>query len=233
MNFQRVGGLASLAAAGTYIFGMGILFAVLMPAGYDSEGAASLATLELFKAHQTVVFVWYFVIYVLNGVVLLALVLALHERLKRQASHLSQLAAGFGVIWCGLVIASGMVATISFEHVMGLLVVDPAAALLQWQMLSTVVEGLGGGNEIVGALWVLLLSIAGLRSKALPRFVSGFGILVGVAGLSTIIPALSGAGGAFFGLGCIIWFLIVGITLFFEEPKGAKLSSETEAVSGT
>ena len=61
-------------------------------------------------------------------------------------------------------------------------------------------DGLGGGNEIVGGLWVLLVSWAALRAGGLPRALNYLGLVIGVAGILTVVPAL-GELGAIFGLG--------------------------------
>jgi hypothetical protein len=65
-------------------------------------------------------------------------------------------------------------------------------------------NGIGGGNELVGGLWVLIVSRAAMRTDALPRALSRLGILAGAAGIVTVVPALE-AVGAVFGLGLIAW----------------------------
>ena len=71
--------------------------------------------------------------------------------------------------------------------------------------------GLGGGNEIVGGLWVLLVSWIALRD-VLPKALNYLGMIVGVAGIVTLVPALTEVG-AIFGLGIIVWYIWVGIVL--------------------
>ena len=58
------------------------------------------------------------------------------------------------------------------------------------------------GNELVGSLWVMLLSIAALRSNGLGKALSFYGILVAVAGIVTIIPGFIDT--SIFGLGMIV-----------------------------
>ena len=60
---------------------------------------------------------------------------------------------------------------------------------------------------------MVLLSIAALRHGGLPRPCSIFGLVVGGAGLITVIPALGEIGGAVFGLTQIVWFVWLGIIL--------------------
>lgn len=84
------------------------------------------------------------------------------------------------------------------------------------------VEGLGGGNEIVGGLWVLLVSSAALRAGGLPRALNYLGVVIGVAGLLTVVPALGELGGAIFGLGSIAWFVWLGIVMLRESSSAAQ-----------
>jgi hypothetical protein len=146
--------------------------------------------------------------YVLFGVFLAVLVLALHERLKGNAPALSQTASVFGVVWVGLVIASGMIANVGLGTVIELSAKDPEQAMTVWITINSVVEGVGGGNEIVGGIWVLLLSIAALKSNELPKILNYLGFLIGLAGILTIYPAdvLT----EIFGLGQILWFAWLG-----------------------
>jgi hypothetical protein len=65
----------------------------------------------------------------------------------------------------------------------------------------------------VGGLWVLLSSWVALRTRALPRLLSYLGVLVSVAGIVTVVPALGEIGGSIFGLGTIVWFLWLGVVM--------------------
>jgi hypothetical protein len=76
-----------------------------------------------------------------------------------------------------------------------------------------VVEGLGGGNEIVGGIWTLLVSLAALRAGLLHRALNYLGVVVGVAGILSAVPALGEVGGGVFGLTQIVWFVGLGILL--------------------
>jgi hypothetical protein len=102
------------------------------------------------------------VIYILFGIVLVPLALALRERLASSSSAIVTAATAFGIIWATLVIGTGMIANIGLETIVDLQDSDPAGAASVWSTLDAVQNGLGGGNEIVGGLWVLLISWAAL-----------------------------------------------------------------------
>ncbi|MAA94954.1 MAG: hypothetical protein CML21_10625, partial [Rheinheimera sp.] len=144
-------------------------------------------------------------------------VLALHERLKVNTPILSQMAAIFGVVWVGLVIASGMVSNIGLAVALELSVQQPEQAMTLWRTINAVVEGLGGGNEIVGGLWVLLLSIAALNGKALPTTLNYLGLFVGVVGILTIYPADIFT--EIFGISQIVWFSWLGVVLLTSRKS--------------
>ena len=95
---------------------------------------------------------------------------------------------------------------------------DPAQATTVWVAIDSVLSGLGGGNEIVGGLWVLLLSWAALRSGKLPKVLNYLGVLVGLAGILTVVPAFELLMDVF-GLGQIVWFAWLGIVMLRNDPS--------------
>lgn len=209
-SFQKLGGVAALIEAATFVVGIALFSTVLAPfAAADVDPAGQVA---LLADNQALLAAANIIIYVLFGAVLVVLALALHERLQAGAPALTKTATAFGLIWAGLVIASGMIANIGAAVVVDLYAADPAQASLVWLSQGVVVDGLGGGNEIVGGLWVLLLSGAAWRAGGLPRPLIYLGALVGLAGVVTVVPALGGLG-LVFGLGEILWFVWVGIVL--------------------
>jgi len=211
-NLQKYGGVSALAAAGTFVAGFAFYFSLLIPAQYGSLKIDPVKHAAFLVEHRALMYAWNLTIYVFFGALMVVLALALHERLKLRSPNLMRSATAFALIWATLVIASGMVANIGADVVAELYAKDPAQAAVVWLSLSVVVNGLGGGNEIVGGLWLLLVSLAALRTNGLPRLLSYFGVIVSAAGLLSAIPPLKELGAAF-GLGLILWFLGTGIAL--------------------
>ena len=145
------------------------------------------------------------------GILLAVLVVAIHQRLKNDAPILASLASLFGVIWVGLVISSGMIANIGLKTVVDLGANSPEDAMLIWRNVAIVSEGLGGGNEIVGGVWVLLLSIAAFKGNLFSTPLNFMGILVGTVGILTIYPLDIFT--ELFGISQIIWFLWIGMLM--------------------
>lgn len=206
-NLQKIGGAVALLEASFYLVGF-IFFGAI----WDFPSEASSATKLAFLAeHHLTLSLMNLLLYVMFGALLAVLVLALHERLKGHALVLSQLAAVFGLIWVALVIASGMIANIGLDAVIELSVMDIEQAWSLWLTVGIVTEGIGGGNEIVGGIWVLLLSIAALRSAMLPKKLNCLGIFVGVTGIASVYPAEMLT--VVFGLSQIIWFIWLGLAM--------------------
>ncbi|MBC3807833.1 DUF4386 family protein [Undibacterium seohonense] len=211
MNLQKTAGIAALCEALIYITTFVLYGTVLAaPSGLDTA-----QKLTFLAGKQSLLFFSNLLAYVIFGILLAVLVLALHERLKSTAATLTQLASIFGVLWAGLVIASGMLANIGLDAVLKLSLTEPGQTRALWLSVTTITGALGGGNEIVGGLWVLLISCAGLKAKVLPTTLHYLGIVVGVAGIATCYPADGLT--EIFGLSQIIWFSYLGFALLRQR----------------
>ena len=104
-----------------------------------------------------------------------------------------------------------------------------------WQAIEPVAQGLGSGSggEFLGGLWVLLVSVVSLRGRSLPRSLGWLGVVVGVAGLLSIIPPLSATAYAF-GLLLIVWFAWLGVAMLRSAPDSPqRIATTPEPVSAT
>ena len=195
LQLQKWGGVAALYEALAYIIGIvGFIAVVNM-----SEIADPVQKVAAIVENQAVLSVLHLFVYVVWGASLVVLTLALHERLRGNSSALARTATAFGLIWATLVIASGMIYNVGMETAVSLYAQNPEQTATVWLAIESVYNGLGGGVEVVGGIWVVLLSVAALRNGGLPRAFNYFGFLVGSAGLVTVVPALSEIGGMVFG----------------------------------
>jgi len=118
-----------------------------------------------------------------------------------------------GVIWAGSLVASGMIANAGLAPTAALYAVDPAQAALTWQTVEIVANGIGNANgEILGGVWMLLVSLAALRSGGLPKALCILGLFVGSVGVISLVPRLTDLV-SLFGLSQLIWYAWVGIVL--------------------
>jgi hypothetical protein len=215
-NLQKSGAVAAFVQAATYLIGIVIAFTVLAPS-WDLEPKQYVAFLV---DNQTFMHLWHLVIYIVNALFLVVLVLSLNERLKSTSPTMMQVATAIGLIWAGLVLASGMLIINDLGVVAELYGRNPSQAADVWLTLSTIEDGLGGAVELPGGLWILLVTLAALRSNNLPRLLNYLGVIVGGAGLLTAVPTLSDLG-AIFGIGSIFWFLWLGICMFRSQTATA------------
>ena len=225
-NWQKVGGFAAVFEAFAYIVGFSFMLAVLQPA--LQAHSTPVQQLGQILGMTALVKSWNVIIYILFGAALVPLVVALHARLSDGAPFLMRCATAFGLIWSGLVIATGMISNVGLGVVGRMFVDNPNEATLVWQTLNAAQEGLGGGVELVGGLWVLLVSGGALRLNALPKLLNYVGVVTGICGILTVLPPLADAG-AVFGLGQIVWFAWLGMVMlsraehrvaaFYKQPS--------------
>ena len=225
MNMQRIGGWAAIVEAAAYGFGIAVAFSAL--AAFMGGTLDPTETVSLIVEQHTLLYVWNTVIYLLFGVALVVLVLALHQRLEGASSGLVNTATAFGLVWAGLVLASGMVFNVGMDVVIDLHAAGDPGAASTWTAISAVQDGLGGGNELVGGVWTLLVSWAALRAKVLPRSLNALGMIAGVAGIVTILPGAASLG-IVFGLGQLAWFAWLGAVMIRSgvAPAGRRPSVE-------
>ncbi len=212
---QKFGGFSALYLAAAYLIGMVIFLAVLdYPSITDPAQKAALLVEQ-----QPVIFATNLLMYVFFGFFLISLSLALYDRLKSGAPAIMQVAMVIGIIWAGSLIASGMVANAGIAPVVALYAKDPAQAALTWQGIETVANGLGNGSgEILGGLWVLLVSLAARRTGGLAQGLNILGLLVGAVGITSLIPGLTDLMIGVFGSSQIIWYVWLGSVLLRSRP---------------
>lgn len=81
-------------------------------------------------------------------------------------------------------------------------------------------DGLEGANVILGGLWTLLVSWAAFRAGGLPKALNYLGVVIGVAGIISALPALEVVV-FIFRLGGIVWFVWLAIVMLRGSPDAA------------
>ena len=158
-------------------------------------------------------YIMYLIVYVVWGIFMVVLALALYERLKANSPAIVQTATVFGIFWGCVIIVSGMIQNVGMQTVVNLYGKDPAQAGTIWSTIDSVLGGLAGSNEAIGGIWILLLSWAALRTGELSKILNYLGVVVGVAGILSVVPALAVIFITIFALGQIVWFIWLGIAM--------------------
>ncbi|MEI7781084.1 MAG: DUF4386 family protein [Planctomycetota bacterium] len=208
-----MGGIAALIGAATTLLGAAVFAALLAPKGLGSTHPDPRRVVALLAGNQAAMRLWYLIIYLALGVCLIFLSLALHGRLKAGSPVLAQAVTVTGLVWAVLVIVVGTLSIIDLGTVVKLYGDNPAQAATVWLTLNSVETGLGGGGgeTVVSGLWLLLLSWAALRARALPRVLNYLGVATGAAGILSVLALTDLT--YVYGLGLIIWFVWLGIVM--------------------
>jgi len=97
---------------------------------------------------------------------------------------------------------------------------DPSQAATVWLATGSVLAGLVGRVEVLGGLWILLVTWGAWRAGAHPRALHYLGLAVSVAGIATAVPALAVLG-IIFRVGELVWGVWLGIAMFRASPNAA------------
>jgi hypothetical protein len=228
-TLQKVGGISALICAGTYILALGMLTTVLTPMADGSLPFDQF--IAFYLPNQTLIFIWHFSMYLVNGTFLVILTLALYQRLKTGAPALALVAACFGFLWAGMVFTSGFITLYGWEVIGRLSSTDPAQAAMLRLVVDTITIGIDHSDRFLGCLWVLLTSWAALRSRQLSRPLNILGLVIGSVGIvSSVAPALNELGYAF-GVGVIVWWIWLGVILL-QNSQAASTQRLNLAIEG-
>lgn len=215
-TFQNLGGICSISLGLIYMIAFIVYGGILE---YPKAGATDIERLQFLSDNYIMLSTINLISYVLFGILLAVLVVSIHQKIKDDLPNLSILASIFGIIWVGLVIASGMITNIGLTSVIEIGTEAPQKAISIWKSVSIVSEGLGGGNEIVGGIWVLLLSIATFKYSFFSKLLNLLGLFVAIAGILTILPL--DIFKEIFGVSQIFWFIWIGIAMLRKPNNNA------------
>lgn len=223
MNPIRTLHLSRAAAWAAAFLGLSYLLSFALQATLfnPGPGLSPAARMDFVLGQQHAWQAW-LLLYPAQGLALGLLAQGLQERLGARAPAWMALAVPLGWVWAAFLIASGFIGLLGLE----VLARQPAreGLLGAWLLLGVLQNALGGGNELLGGLWLLLLGAAAAQARAWGRGLIGFGALIGVAGVLSIWPPLQDAV-MLFGLGQIPWFLALAWLLWRPQaqPQGAAL----------
>jgi hypothetical protein len=219
-NLLKMGGIAALIGAATNLMAI-VTFITLGPKGFGSSDPGQVVA--FLANNQAFMRVFDIISYLVFGVSLIFLSLALYERLKAGSPALAQAVTTFGLIYAILVLVVGTLEISNLNTVVKLYGENPAQAATAWLTLNSVASGLGGGGgeTLVNALWILLLSWVALRARELPRVLNYLGLVIGVAGILTVLLTSFLPMAVVYGLGLIIWLAWLGIVMLRRSPVSA------------
>lgn len=224
-SLQKAGGVAALLMAATFVVGGALFLGVLDSAGFYDADVGAAQRVAILADNQAAAMIGYLTAFVVWGVFQVVLALALYERLKTGASGLAQTGAAIGLILAGVSIVYGMIAIVGIESVVALHGDDPERAGTVWLAVEAIELT---KNEILTGLWLLLVSWAALRALELSRVLNAFGVVLGVLGLLTVVPAFDVLVFVF-GPGIIVWYVWLGVLMLRGGARRESGTLATEA----
>lgn len=226
-NLQKMGGIAALLHGAAYLTAIFVFFTMLAPL----LNADPRQYMAFIADNQAAMYADALISYWLTGATVVVMALAIYARLRTGSPVLMMIATAFGLIWAALIIGSGNLMLNDIGVVAKLYAHNPAQAETVWLTLNAVETGIVSGNEIVGSLWVLLLSLAALQSGGLSKRLNYLGVALGLlgvtAGLLAFIPAVKDLVMAF-GLGMVVWSLWVGVVMWRRSTVEATQSNRND-----
>ena len=183
----RAGGIAAQVVAGTYVVGFLAMVAYLVPRGFTPLMEDPSGSLSFLLDHQAEMASWYFVLYLLGGAAMALVSLGVGERLS-SVPALARVSTALGLIWSGMLVASGSIALVGQHAAVELHAQNPDLALSTWVSTSVIQDALGGGIEVAGALWAAAVGFAALRSRALSAGLGGLALGLAAVGMATVVP---------------------------------------------
>lgn len=223
-NLQKAGGISAIVSAASYIFAIGLYVTLMMPMADPSLGIDEY--IAFFARNRILAFIWAYSMYIVHGASLVILILALYERLKDGSPRLAIIASGFGFIWTSFVFLSGFINMWGQEALIGLYSKSSTQAEMFKDALTLITLGIDSSDRCLGSLWVVLSSLAALKSKALPKILNFFGIAIGVLSFSLglIMPVNDSSASFLFGIGAIVWWIALGLYMLKKQQIELKPS---------
>ncbi len=194
-TLPTIGGIAALGHTAVLMVGMVLSFTVMLPLLEATPDQA----LTFLVTHPILANLWMWGVDGGTAITLMILVWVLYERMKTGEPMLALMATAFGWLWAGLIVANSDLTLHNFGVVPNLIRSGPAQ-VAAWTALAR-------------SQWVLLLSLAAVRTGGLTRASSTLGMCLGLVGILTTVPAITEIMFMIFGPGMMVWSAWVGITL--------------------
>ena len=208
-DLQKIGAFSAFYLAAAYIMGI-VIFLLVLDYPDITDPAQKL---DVLVRHEGMTYLTNVLMYIVFGLVLVVLSLSLKSILKEKSPILARIASVIGIVWAGMLIASGMVANAGISMTMAMQAADPAGAVTYWSMIETVSGGLGCvTGEIMGGTMTLLVGLATLCGGAFRKGFGWYSVVAGAIGIISIVPALHDLCGVF-GMVQMVWFVWLGIML--------------------
>lgn len=206
MNEMRKAQISLAVNVCCFAYGLVILVANF---GYLSDSnLTSQQTLTMLLQDVRLYVSWNLVVYLIYGVSLFFLSISLFSLTKKHSLEGAYGLLLAGGIWSGFMLLSGGISIETINRVSELYPLNSEAATNLWMTTGVIQESAGGGNEIIGALWVYMVSRTLPNRKGLLQTSRLIGFSITILGLGTIVES-GEIFASLFGILLIVWFLLL------------------------
>lgn len=213
-QFVQAGALSALGMALCYV-ALFVIYGAILPASSNVNVTDKINSIS----ENRMLFKWTYLIgYVLFSGFLCICIQVTHRLYASHSSLIINTASLFGIFWAVVLLSTAMIGLTHLELMHTSLQEDPSTTEILFHSASLLEESLGGGIELLGGVWVMLLGLGGLRYKLFSRAFSWFSILKGVVGICTLVLSDSILR-ELFGITGIVWFVWLGTILWKTNER--------------
>ncbi|MHA2938191.1 hypothetical protein ACXJY6_07815 [Vibrio sp. RC27] len=151
---------------------------------------------------------WNVAIYFVYGISLFVLSLSFFNLTRKVSPDVAIAMLIIGSIWSGFMLLSGGISIEAIHQISKLYPENSQAAIDLWLMLGVIQESVGGGNELVGSIWISLVSLLLVAEDKLSRTTKWIGFSIAIIGLGTLVES-GDVFASLFGVAFIAWFLLM------------------------
>lgn len=162
---------------------------------------------------------WHVIVYFVYGLSLLLLTISIFMLAVKREPEKAIAVLVVGALWSGFMLISGGVSVETIHKVAELYPHNSEAAIHLWLTMKVVLESVGGGNELIGAVWVLLVSQLFNGTNYWLKATRNAGFLIAIVGLGTLLDK-SEVCTSLFGVSLLLWFVLLfkALPVAFHVP---------------
>ncbi len=150
-------------------------------------------------------------VYVVFGIMIAFLSFILYDLCKKNL--VNKVGLAFGLFWSFAVILAGTLFNIGMKRVLEINLINPELAIQVWTIIEIIFSSVGGGTEILGGIWILIISILAIKNNLFNKYINIMGIIIGISGILSHFPSLEFFQ-MVFGLLQITWFFAISYPLY-------------------
>lgn len=179
------GGWAAIAAAAGNLAGLVMLLGVLPATGFSLDDWDSADKIVPIVRNHLALFSLYDLIVAATALIAVPAVIAVASRLWRQAPGLTATSVAVAVIGLAFLLMNGLVQYAEFQAFASQ-PMDVSKSVLAFGNVAY--DTTSGGAGLGFGLWILLVSVGTIRTRAFPRWLGYLGILYGLVTAAFVLP---------------------------------------------